>query len=108
AHMVLEILPDTRKMLDDRDIEGTQRGLVADTGVHEHLGRVDRAETEDNFQPGPYAEVLAVIDKLHTGGVRALDRPFYDPGLLQHWEVRPIHVGEGIARKTDCRRPSRI
>src|ERR1700730_1342344 len=38
ARVVLEVLPDARKVLDERDAEGTQRRLVADTRVHEHLG----------------------------------------------------------------------
>ena len=82
ARVVLEVLPDARKMLYDGDAERTQRGLVADTRLHEHLGRVDRAEGEDDFSPGPNAEVLAIIDKLHGGGAPTLERHFYDLGLV--------------------------
>ena len=79
--MVLEVLPDARKMLYDRDAEGTQRGLVPDARMHEHLGGVDRAQGEDDFAPGRNAEVLALMHKLHAGGAPALERHFYDPGL---------------------------
>ncbi len=96
ARVVLEVLPDARKVLYDRDTERTQRGLVADTRVHEHLGRVDRAEAEDNFPPGRYAEVLALMDKLHPGGAPALERHSCDLRLREHGEVRPIHVGKGV------------
>src|SRR5258707_8122266 len=97
--MVLEVLSDPRKMLYHRDAEGTQRGSVADTRMHEHLGRIDRAQGEDDFASGPNAEGLAVMDKLHAGGAPTLERHFYDPGLPQHCEVRPIHVGEGVGAK---------
>src|SRR5260370_13973128 len=96
GHVVLEVLPDARKMLYDRDAEGAQRRLVADTRVHEHLGRVCRGAGEDNFPPDRYAEALALIDKLDAGGAPTVERHFYDLGLRERSEVRPIHVGEGV------------
>jgi hypothetical protein len=76
--VVLEVLPDARKVLDERDAEGTQGGLVADTRVHEHLGRVDRTEGEDNFPLDSNVEPPARLDKLHTGGPATLERHFQD------------------------------
>jgi hypothetical protein len=71
--------------------------LIADTRVHEYLGRIDRAEGEDNFPPGLNVEVLALMDKLYAGGAATLERHFYDLGPREHSEVRPIHVGEGVS-----------
>src|SRR5262249_62317772 len=50
TRMVLKVLPDTRQMLDDRDAQALQVGLIADPRLHEDLGRLDGAEREHHLE----------------------------------------------------------
>src|SRR6266436_5189825 len=44
ADMVLEVLPNARKVLHARYSQPLQFGLVTDSGQHQHLWRMDRAQ----------------------------------------------------------------
>src|SRR5262249_14349900 len=52
TEMVLEILPYTRKVLDNRDPQGLQMGVISDTRQHQYFRRMDRAERQNDFVSG--------------------------------------------------------
>jgi hypothetical protein len=72
--VVLEVAADAGQVCDDRDAEAGQLGLVADPRLHQHLGRVDRAQAQDDLREHPDAAGLGAQGELHAGG-RPATRP---------------------------------
>src|SRR5215469_13203806 len=66
TRMVLQVLPDTRQMLDDRDAQALQLRLIADPRLHEDLGRLDGAEREYHFESCANAMGPAIVNHLHA------------------------------------------
>ena len=64
--MVLEIFPDARQMLDYGNPETPECGLIADTGLHQYLRRMDGAERQDNFMTCPNTMISAAEENLDT------------------------------------------
>src|SRR5712672_173428 len=97
--MVLKVLTDTGQMLHDGDAVSLQSGPVADTGLHQHLGGVDRAQGEHHLGSRADAVGLAVMGELHAGDSVALVLVEREPGHQRAGENRqvwPVHEGENV------------
>ena len=58
-------LTGSRQMLHDGNSEALQFGLIADTRLHENLGRVNRYEvTESSRRPARFERMLNDVDHL--------------------------------------------
>src|SRR3984893_9412626 len=99
ADMVLEVLPDAGKVLNDRYSQPSQFGLVTNSGQHQHLWGVDRAQRYDDLHSGSDALNLSVMNDLHAAGSLAAHDESSDQRVTEHRQVRPVHVGEGIRTK---------
>src|SRR5580704_1057013 len=96
TEVILEVLPRSRKMLQNRDSESLQRGLAADTGLHQHLRRMDRTQGQYHLKPRANAMRLAIVEKLHAGGLLSVQGQPSDQRVSEYRQVRPVHVRKGI------------
>src|SRR5262245_43030487 len=90
--MVLKSTADSRQVLDDSDSETPQLAFIADARLHQHLGRMDGTQRQDDLPCRRDAMKLAVVRKLHSRGTPAAERESGHQGAREDREVRPIHV----------------
>src|SRR5262245_37169568 len=83
-------------MLYDRNSAAPQFGFIADTRLHEHLRRVNRAEREHYFDASGDAVSLAVVDKLHSSDSLSVEGQPGDQCLCKNCQVWPVQVWEDI------------
>src|SRR5215469_4404767 len=94
--MVLKIMPYAWQMLDDRDSEALQFGLIADTGLHQYLRSVNRPKRQDHLKIRANAARLAIVGNLHACSSFTVDGQPRDQGVRENSEIRPVHKREGI------------
>src|SRR5262245_19926729 len=94
--MVLEPVPDSREMLNQRDSKAPQFGLVADARLHEDLRRVYRAKRQNHLPRCMNATRASSIGNLHAGGSVVLESQPSDQRVGEHGEIWLIHVRENI------------
>ncbi len=95
--MVLEIPTNAGQMLDDGNTDTFQLGLVADTGLHEQLGRMDRTQRQHDLAGGPDAMELAIAQEFHASYFLFLKRQARDQCPRQNSQVGTVHVGIDIS-----------
>ena len=78
-------------MLADPDSDTTQFVLIADAGLHQNLGRVDRPERQHYF--GTRAEVteLSLVQHLHTGDRGVVEGQTLHHRMREDRQVRQVH-----------------
>src|SRR5262249_44135692 len=96
SNVVLKVPSDAWKMLHDRDAEALQFGFIADTRLHEHLRRVNRAEREHYLDASGDAVSLAVVDRLHSSDSLAVERQPRNKRMSEYRQVRPVHARKRI------------
>src|SRR5215471_19708324 len=94
--MVLEILPDARQMLDYGNPEATEFGLIADTGLHQYLRRVDGAERQDDFVTRANTMISAVVENLDSRNPQMLKGQPRHQRVCENRQIRLVHHREGI------------
>src|SRR5262245_43553555 len=94
--MVLKPHPDSRKMLDDRDSEASQFGLIADTRLHEDLRSVYRPKRQNHLVLCTNATGASFMRNLHAGRSLALESQPSNQRVREYREVWLVHVREDI------------
>ena len=86
-------------MLADLDSDAAQFVLVSDAGLHQHLGRVNRAKRQHHLGVGGHAMERAAMDDLDSGGPVAVEDYPGDQRVRHNRQVRLIEIGGGVGAK---------
>src|SRR5258706_4251137 len=97
--MILKILTNTWKMLNDRYSQTVQLSVIANAREHQNFWRVHRALRQNDLEPRMDALYFSVISNLHTGGSLVLQCKPGDHCVSEHRQIWPIHEGEHIGTK---------
>src|SRR5207248_10005188 len=71
--VVLQTLPNTRQVMEDRDTELGQTLARSNAGQHKQLRRVDRAAAKDDLAPGTGGNHPTVLAEYHTCGAAPVE-----------------------------------
>mmetsp|Transcript_19699 Transcript_19699/g.52393 ORF Transcript_19699/g.52393 Transcript_19699/m.52393 type:complete len:370 (+) Transcript_19699:990-2099(+) len=92
--MILEVLTDSREILDDRNTQLLQMIRRTHTGEHEKLRAGNRARGKDDLFVGPDDFPLAiVVDENNALRDAVFDEDLLDQKVLHDLEVPPGHCG---------------
>ncbi len=108
-NMILQIPADAAQMLLHRNAMPRKLNFVADAGQHQNLGRVDRAERQDNFATGMRDHLLAFARERNIRRPTPIKKNTLDFRAEDNGQVRLVHTRPQIRtgrRNADCR-PSR-
>src|SRR6201999_2331537 len=94
--MILEVSAHTRKVLAHRYSGVPQLRLVADAGVHQHLGGVDRSEGQHDLDLGTDDESGTAVRDLHTGGSVRIEDHASHQRVGEYREVGSVHLRIGV------------
>ncbi len=79
-------------MLPGRNSYAMQLGLVTDAGLHQHLGRVNSAQAEDDLSVSSDPVDRTIVNDLNPGGSSAVEsHPGYQR-MRHDGEVRSVEM----------------
>jgi hypothetical protein len=91
--VIREMPADTGKMLHDFYTGPGQLALIANTGLHKNLGRVDRAERKDDPAASGHPMTLTVAKEFDSDGALAVKYDTRHQRAGEPCEVAAIHIG---------------
>lgn len=94
--MVLVVLPYPGQVLAHRNAMAPQFLLGPDPGLHQELGRVDRAQRQHHLARGAEHARLAIEQHFHPGHPVVLEREPRHQRASQHGEVGLRHARIGV------------
>jgi hypothetical protein len=95
--MVLEVLPDARQMLHNRNSESLQLILIYYTGLHQYLWGVNCTQGQDDFGHSSDAAHLPFIKDYNTCDPLSFKGQPRNQSLSQYSKIRPAHIREDVA-----------
>ena len=101
--VILQVPPDAREMMHDRDVVRGKHSPVPHTGEHEQLGRIDRAAGENNLAClHIMGRVTLLIGQPRGATVLYMDTADMGMGLEPQIAARPGPAAERRSQPSDA------